>query len=260
MTRTSFIAGGRSLQTRAVRRLAAVLAPAFMLGGFASAAEPGGSPFRDSGSLIIRVAGQVEATAQLDAPTAVEPPPLITPPQSEAGRPLVTSARPDPRRLRPISEITPSHDYDPDGKNPCDHLCPRDPQLCPSDTREECPLEEDRELLTTADRAFPDLTYMWCASNLYHNPLYFEDVQLERYGQVKCNEFTQSFVSVGKFGVQLIGLPYQMALDNPHSCRYSLGYYRPGDCAPRLKYRVPLNARAAAVSAPVYAGGVFLLQ
>lgn len=252
MTRPSFLSRMQTRPAAAMCRMAAILTPALMLSSFAAADDQTANPFRDAGGSIIRVAGQSEA------PTTVDPPPLITPPTDQ--EPLVDSAKPNPRRLRPITEINPSFDYDPEGKDPCEHLCPRDPRLCPEEFREECPLEEDREFLTSAERAFPNMNYMWCASNLYHNPLYFEDVQLERYGHVKCNEFTQSFVSVGKFGAQLIGLPYQMALDNPHDCRYALGYYRPGDCAPRLHYKVPLNARAAAVSAPVYAGAVLLLQ
>jgi len=231
---------------------AAVLTPALMLSTFSVAADRLASHFRESGGLIMQVAAQAEATA------VVDPPPLIAPP--EPARDSVDSAKADPRRLRPISDINPSFDYDPTAKYPCEHLCPRDPRFCQSDSQDECPLEEDRELLTPAERAFPHMNYMWCASNLYHNPLYFEDVQLERYGHVKCNEFVQPFVSVGKFGAQLVGLPYQMALDNPHDCRYALGYYRPGDCAPRLHYRVPLNARAAAASAPIYAGAIFLLH
>jgi hypothetical protein len=233
-------------------RTAAVLTPALMLSSFAVAGDETTSPFEKSGGSIIKVAGQAELS-----PTA-PPAPLRTASAQEAA--AIDSAKPNPRNLRPITAITPSYDYDPDGKDPCEHICPLVPGRCPEDKNLECPVEEDLAVLTTADRAFPDMNYMWCASNLYHNPLYFEDVQLERYGHVKCNEVTQSFVSMGKFGAQLVGLPYQMALDNPHDCRYALGYYRPGDCAPRKHYRVPLNAKAAAVSAPVYAGAVLLLQ
>jgi hypothetical protein len=226
---------------------AAVLTPALMLSSFSAADDRAADPEQEYAGLI----------AQAEPQAALPPAPNVAPVAPDE---LVDSAKANPRRLRPISEINPSFDYDPMAKYPCEHLCPRDPRFCPADTQDECPVEEDLALLTPADRHFAHMRYMWCASNLYHNPLYFEDVQLERYGQVKCNEFVQPFVSLGKFGVQLVGLPYQMALDNPHDCRYALGYYRPGDCAPRLHYRVPLNARAAAASAPVYAGAVFLLQ
>ncbi len=241
-----------------LRRLcaAAVLAPVMMLGAEARAIEPTGSPFMNSGSSIIRVAAELQEPTPAGAPVLTPPPP-----DAEVDpTPAVDSGKKNPRRLRPISEINPSYDYDPDGGDACKHLCPRDSAYCPAVDGGECPDEEDVLVVTPADRMFPDINYMWCASNLYHNPLYFEDVQLERYGQVKCNEFTQSFVSMGKFGGQLIGLPYQMALDNPHDRRYALGYYRPGDCAPRKHYRIPLNARAAAASIPAYTGAVFLLQ
>jgi hypothetical protein len=228
---------------------AAILTPALMFSSFTAAAE---NPFKDSGRSII------QAAAFAEQPTPVDPPLLSTPMAPD--RPVVDSAKPNPRRLKPIVEISPSFDYDPQGGDPCEHLCPRDQEYCPGTKIADCPEEEDVLVLTPAERAFGDMNDMWCASNLYHNPLYFEDVQLERYGHVKCNEFVQPFVSVGKFGAQLVGLPYQMALDNPHDCRYALGYYRPGECAPRLHYRVPLNARAAIVSAPIYTGAVFLLQ
>lgn len=238
--------------------MAAVLTPALMLSSLSKAADRPASALRGSGNSIIRVAGTVEQPTT----ALVDPPPLITPPEPGASDngPTVDSGKRNPRRLRSIADITPSYDYDPDGKSACEHLCPREPGTCPGNSNLECPVEEDRLELTPAERLFPDMTYMWCASNVYHNPLYFEDVQLERYGQVKCSEYAQPFVSLGKFGVQLVGLPYQMALDPPCSRRYALGYYRPGDCPPRLHYRVPLNARAAVISAPVYTGAVFLLQ
>ena len=249
MTRTA------SLPLGSLFRCAAVLTPALMLGGFASAADESRSPFEKSGSAILRTAGQAEQ---------ISPPGRSNPQSIEApANPTPAPDQPPPapaHRLRSITEITPSYDYDPEGKDPCEYICPRPGMPCPADSKLDCPQDVEFVTLTPAHRAFGDMTYMWCASNLYHNPLYFEDVQLERYGHVKYNEAVQPFVSLGKFGGQLIGLPYQMALDNPHDCRYALGYYRPGDCAPRKHYRIPLNARAAAASAPVYAGAVLLLQ
>lgn len=162
-----------------------------------------------------------------------------------------------PSQFRPITAIRPDFDYDPEGKS-CEHLCPQDPD-CPAPDF-ECP--EDTPFVTSRPygRNFAPTQYMWMASNLYHRPLYFQDVQLERYGHVKCNEACQAVESLGKFGVQLVGLPYQMALDYPWSHRYSLGYYRPGDCAPKLCYQVPLNCKAAITSTAFYTGIVFLLN
>ena len=44
---------------------------------------------------------------------------------------------------------------------------------------------------------------------------------------------------------QLLGLPYQMTIDPMWKKMYPLGYYRPGECAPKLHYQVPWNTRAA---------------
>ncbi len=101
------------------------------------------------------------------------------------------------------------------------------------------------------------MQYRWAASNITYNPLYFQDVSLERYGH--NHGVFQPVVSVAKFGTQVIGLPYQMALDPPCSCETPLGYYRPGDCAPKLHYQIPLNARAALVQAAAVSGVALIL-
>jgi len=97
-------------------------------------------------------------------------------------------------------------------------------------------------------RDFPESVFAWEASNLVYNPLYFEDPQLERYGHTH-HPLIQPFVSSGRFGLQLVGLPYQMAIDPVDSCIYALGYYRPGECAPRKYYQIPLNEDALGTEA-----------
>ena len=109
----------------------------------------------------------------------------------------------------------------------------------------------------SVERDFIDIQYCWDASNIYHNPLYFEDVVLERYGHT-YPECLQALVSVGKFGTQLVGLPYQIGLDHMCNKEYPLGYYRPGECAPYRCYQIPLNTKAGAVAAATYTGVAFL--
>jgi hypothetical protein len=206
---------------------------------------------------VIQVVGQV--------PTAPDEPFLVPPEEPEVVEPDVV-VPPEPEnqpppapvsQFRPISAINPFHDYAPDGK-PCNNLCPKDPN-CPSGESEACPEEAPFYTMTPPTRCFAETHYLWTAANLYHNPLYFEDVSLERYGHVKCWCGVQNMLSLGKFGVQLIGLPYQLALDYPHDRRYALGYYQPGDCAPRLCYQVPLNERAAVTAAVFYTGVGFII-
>ncbi len=107
-------------------------------------------------------------------------------------------------------------------------------------------------------RAFPATVKPWEAPNFFHYPLYFEDPALERYGHSR-RPLIQPVVSIGRFSAQLIALPYLMTLDPPCCEVYSLGWYRPGECAPKLHYQVPLNAKAAAVEAATITGLVFLI-
>ena len=98
----------------------------------------------------------------------------------------------------------------------------------------------------------------WRASNLHHNPLYFEDPQLERYGHT-YHPMVQPFASSARFAVQLVGLPYQMAMDPVWKRRYTLGWYRPGESAPYLRHRFPFNNKASLIQAATVAGLFFII-
>ena len=107
-------------------------------------------------------------------------------------------------------------------------------------------------------RQFPGFIYQWEASNMYHYPLYFEDPALERYGHTRgC--ISQPVASIARFGTQLVFLPYQMTLDPVCTPMYTLGWYRPGDCAPKLHYQPPLNGTAALVEVGVVTGLFFAI-
>lgn len=164
---------------------------------------------------------------------------------------------PDYIGLRPITSIQPFRDYDPEGGDPCAHLCPL-PGNCPPNNDHLCPDEYALPESGSTERYFAHLDYCWMASNVHHNPLYFENPALERYGHVHYGDWAEPLFSMGRFTAQLVGLPYQMALDSACKRQYALGWYRPGDFAPKKLYQVPLNARAAATSVGVYTG-LFLL-
>ena len=153
----------------------------------------------------------------------------------------------DPRRqLRPIGEISPLYDVTVD----------REIRDYADKQASEYGVRFGAE--TFEPRAFPDTVFPWEASNFYHYPLYFEDPALERYGHTR-GFFVQPFCSVGRFSAQLLALPYQMAIDPICEEVYALGWYRPGDCAPKLKYKVPWNTHAAVVEAGVVTGLIFLI-
>jgi hypothetical protein len=83
----------------------------------------------------------------------------------------------------------------------------------------------------TASRCWPMLTYQWAATCLCYQPLYFEEINLERYGY-GCPGCLQSAASAAHFFGTVPILPYCMAVNCPGECNYALGQYRPGSCAP----------------------------
>jgi hypothetical protein len=118
----------------------------------------------------------------------------------------------------------------------------------------ECTLGNDR----FSPRSWPQATYLWKASGLCHKPLYFEQVQLERYGH-SWGPYLQPLVSGAHFFATVPILPYKMGLKTPTECVYSLGYYRPGSCAPFLLDPVPFTWRAALFETAFIGGAIGLI-
>jgi hypothetical protein len=171
-------------------------------------------------------------------------------PQADTPRETAYASGPEKR----ITEILPYPDYEPDAEirrdDPLRNQCPSPDNLCPPEVRLSESLWTPREITPSI--------FTWEASNLYHYPLYFEDPDLERYGHTYgC--LVQPFDSVGRFGLQLVGLPYQMTIDP--ACRkiYTLGWYRPGECAPKLHYQIPWHHQAAINQALVTTGLFYLI-
>jgi hypothetical protein len=119
---------------------------------------------------------------------------------------------------------------------------------------QECSLGDD----IYQPRSWCTTTFTWTASALCHKPLYFEDVHLERYGH-SWGHYVQPFVSGAHFFLAVPLLPYKMGLYPPHECMYTLGYYRPGSCAPYMLDPLPLSIRAGLFEAAAWTGGVFLI-
>jgi hypothetical protein len=101
-------------------------------------------------------------------------------------------------------------------------------------------------------------TYTWKASGACHKPLYFEEPELERYGH-NFGCCLQPVVSGAHFLANIALLPYNMGLETPCECVYPVGYYRPGDCAPRMCPAVPLSLRAGLFEAGGVTGACFIV-
>lgn len=98
----------------------------------------------------------------------------------------------------------------------------------------------------------------WAASNLYHQPLYFDDTPLERYGQ-SCHPLIQPWISGAHFFATFPLVPYKMGLDRTHDCVYALGYYRPGSWAPAVLPRLPWELDAALFEAGTWLALIAIL-
>lgn len=111
---------------------------------------------------------------------------------------------------------------------------------------------------THQPRQWPQITYNWKAAAICHKPLYFEQVQLERYGH-SWGPYVQPIMSGVHFFGTLPVLPYKMGIRTPTECVYTLGYYRPGSCAPYMIDPVPFTWRAAMFEGGVATGLSFLI-
>jgi hypothetical protein len=108
-------------------------------------------------------------------------------------------------------------------------------------------------------RGWNPAAYTWQPPALYHSPLYFEEVELERYGNEYCG--LQPVVSGVRFYLTPAVLPYQMGIEGngPFSCHYDLGYNRPGECVPFSIHALPFSWTGALAQGAVATGLAFLI-
>ncbi len=155
-------------------------------------------------------------------------------------------------------ELTPrSHSLKAGCPSPKDlkHISELNTNITPSEGElpRDCPLGDE----AFQARCFAPVTFTWTASQLCHKPLYFEDVQLERYGHM-AGPWVQPFASAANFFCTIPILPYKMGLELPNECVYTLGYYRPGDCAPYLFDPLPISIRGLFFESTTWVGACAL--
>ena len=107
-----------------------------------------------------------------------------------------------------------------------------------------------------ASRTWTETMYFWEPAALCHNPLYFEEVNLERYGYTR-GKVIQPLVSAAHFFGSVVALPYLTAADRPRDCIYTLGHYRPGSYAPYRFHFPPRSTPAGIIEAGVVTGLIF---
>jgi hypothetical protein len=83
---------------------------------------------------------------------------------------------------------------------------------------------------------WPEREFNWEAPEVWHQPFYFEDVPLERYGQSLCPE-RQAWLSGLKFYMTFPLLPIKLWADPPFSKVATFGYYRVGSDNPAVRQK-----------------------
>lgn len=107
------------------------------------------------------------------------------------------------------------------------------------------------------NRAYGLYEFNWVASNLCHQPLYFEEAALERSGY--SYGVLQPLCSAAHFFGRIPLIPYMRGAENPRECNYVLGSYRPGSYAPYSKTRLPLSVKGGIYEAAAAVGLVYLI-
>ena len=118
-----------------------------------------------------------------------------------------------------------------------------------------------------ACRQWPQILYPWEATSYCHRPLYFEEVNLERYGYMGCDHrcggvpaaLVQPVLSGAHFFASVPLLPYKMTVDPACECIYTLGHYRPGSPVPHQIHRLPLRPVAGGVEAVAITGLIYAI-
>lgn len=108
-------------------------------------------------------------------------------------------------------------------------------------------------------RNWGSAVYSWDAPSFYHSPLYFEDLQLERYGNEIA--FVQPLMSGVHFLKDVATLPYQMGIEGNGPCAeiYDLGHDRPGDCVRYSWQRLPWSTTGALTQAGAALGLIYII-
>jgi hypothetical protein len=105
-------------------------------------------------------------------------------------------------------------------------------------TPEDCSTHIFQGMQAPAARTPQVTCFHWRPTNFFHQPLYFDDTPLERYGQSVCPTLQPIISGIRFFGTIPV-VPYKMGIDRTHDCVSTLGYYRPGNCHPCVRERFP---------------------
>ena len=106
-------------------------------------------------------------------------------------------------------------------------------------------------------RGWNDVVFSWEAPGVCHRPVYFEQVNVERYGYTAG--IFQPGVSAAHFFLTIPMVPYLVGAQPRRECVYTLGYYRPGSPVPYQRERLPISLRGVLFETVTVTGIVFFV-
>jgi len=110
----------------------------------------------------------------------------------------------------------------------------------------------------TGERLTAAQVYTWASPALYHNPLIFEQVNLERYGLGPA-PILQPAVSAAHFFGNIAILPYHSVATPASERVYIFGHYRPGNCVPYQHHHIRRSWKGAIVQGLSTAGTALIV-
>ena len=124
---------------------------------------------------------------------------------------------------------------------------------------EDCSANLFQSQMGNAPARLPiNMTMFWAASELWHQPLYFEDPVLERYGRT-YHPLIQPAISFAHFFGTLPIIPYKIGLDRMNDRVYTLGYFRPGSHVPNIGSKLPFEKDALVLQGGTLTTAILLL-
>jgi hypothetical protein len=210
--------------------------------------DPGpANPVRDAIASVLRIVSSVEEPSGSRRDSQPAGPPEPPPPGQKRAEPGAGREPPSGFESRPIGELTVN-------------IGCREGALPADFGRDQLARMQAKGRSIVFDRDWPKMGYCWDAPGLCYNPLYFEEINLERYGYgPKYLRIAQPVISAGQFFVTVPILPYRMVAEPSRQCVYTLGHYRPGSAVPYQVQLPPLDLKAGAVEGGLIVGLIYLI-